>query len=212
MKEYQVNKIEETIEIRGQEKSAIWDKAEVVSDFCFPWNNESVPRTQFRALYNSVDFYFRFDVEDDQVLTFVDRDHKMEVVDSDRVEIFFRRDKQLNPYYCLEMDARGRVLDYIAKSYRDFDFEWCWPSQLSVKASETRTGYTVEGAIGLKSLQELSVLKENQIQAGLYRGFCTHLPEENKEAEFKWISWVIPETNKPDFHVPSSFGVLRLEE
>ena len=211
MKQYQVNKIEETIKIMGQERSETWDKAQVVSDFYFPWNNEKAPLTEFRALYNSEYFFFRYDVEDKQVLTFVDQDHKMEVVDSDRVEIFFRKDSDLNPYYCLEMDARGRVLDYTAKFYREFDFEWQWPDGLDVKASETKSGYVVEGAINLDSLRELGILVNNKMEAGLYRGLCTNLPVNNIEANFKWISWVKPDSEQPDFHIPSSFGVFCLE-
>lgn len=211
MKKYQVKRIEELIEIKGLEKSSLWDKAEVLSDFSFPWNNEEVPKTHFRALHNTVEFFFRFDVENDNVLSFVDKNHKMEVVDSDRVEIFFRKNEALNPYYCLEMDARGRVLDYIAKFYREFDYEWHWPKQLRVIASESKEGYVVEGSIGLDSLRELGILKGNKMEAGLYRGFCTNLPSDKEVASFKWISWMNPVSEKPDFHIPTSFGELNLE-
>jgi len=104
----------------------IWDKANITDDFSFPWEDETPPKTSFIALYDNDYFYFRFDVEDDHVLPHVKDDHKMEVVDSYRVEIFFRQDEQLNPYYCLDMDARGRVLDYATRYYRDFDYEWQW--------------------------------------------------------------------------------------
>ncbi|MCT4603774.1 MAG: carbohydrate-binding family 9-like protein [Marinifilum sp.] len=209
--EYQVKKIQDTIDVKGQVKSELWDKAEVLTDFNFPWDNEVSPRTEFRALYNAEYFFFRYDVEDNEVLTFIDRDHKIEVVDSDRVEIFFRKDDQLKPYYCLEMDARGRVLDYIANYYREFDFEWQWPDKLNVKASENKDGYVVEGAISLQSLEDLGVLKGKRIEAGLYRGLCTNLPSENTEADFKWISWIKPDSKQPDFHISSSFGMLHLE-
>ncbi|NOU59735.1 carbohydrate-binding family 9-like protein [Marinifilum caeruleilacunae] len=212
MKQYQVNKITETLAIKGEARSLFWDKAEVLSDFSLAWNSEHAQATEFRALYNDQHFFFRFDVEDDHVLTFIEQDHKLEVVDSDRVEIFFRKNDQLKPYYCLEMDARGRVLDYEANYYRDFDYEWNWPGDLDVKASENSKGYVVEGAISLQSLRNLGILKENKIEAGLYRGFCTHLPDKNRGAGFKWISWVKPDSAKPDFHIPSSFGVLNLEK
>lgn len=192
-------------------KHPIWDKANILSDFSFPWEDKVSPKTVFRALYDENYFYFRFDVEDDNVLTHVNEDHKMEVVDSDRVEIFFRRNEKLNPYYCLEMDARGRVLDYVTQYYRDFDYEWQWPGteNLDVKASESNGGYVVEGAISLSSLEELGLLKNNQLEAGLYRGYCMKLPRP--KAELRWISWVKPEVNKPDFHIPSSFGLLKFE-
>ena len=190
----------------------IWEQANITSDFSFPWEEKTPPKTSFRALYDDVYFYFRFDVEDDNVLTHVKDDHKMEVVDSDRVEIFFRQDEKLNPYYCLEMDARGRVLDYVTRYYRDFDYEWQWPGSdnLNIKASQSKEGYIVEGAISLSSLKDLGLLKANVLEAGLYRGYCMRLP--NPEAELRWISWINPAVKEPDFHIPSSFGKLELEQ
>lgn len=213
MKIYSVKRIASNLlTLDGNSMNPIWEQANVSSDFTFPWEEKTPPKTSFRALYDNDFFYFRFDVEDDNVLTHVKEDCKMEVVDSDRVEIFFRQDEKLNPYYCLEMDARGRMLDYVTRYYRDFDYEWQWPGSdnLSVKASENKEGYIVEGAISLSSLKDLGLLKDNVLEAGLYRGYCMNLP--NPEAELRWISWVNPEVEEPDFHIPSSFGKLKLEQ
>ncbi len=213
MNTYSVKRIASNLQtLDSKAMNPIWEQANVNSDFSFPWEEKTPPKTSFRALYDNEFFYFRFDVEDDNVLTHVKDDHKMEVVDSDRVEIFFRQDEKLNPYYCLEMDARGRVLDYVTRYYRDFDYEWQWPASdnLSVKASENKEGYIVEGAISLSSLKELGLLKDNVLEAGLYRGYCMKLP--NPEAELRWISWVNPAVEEPDFHIPSSFGKLELEQ
>jgi hypothetical protein len=214
MKIYNVKRIASNqLTVEGTIMNPIWEQANINSDFSFPWEDEEAPKTTFRAFCDNENFYFRFDVQDDNVLTHVREDHKMEVVDSDRVEIFFRQDDKLNPYYCLEMDARGRVLDYTTRYYRDFDYEWQWPQidNLSIKASGKKDGYVVEGFISLYSLKELGVLKNNQLEVGLYRGYCMSLPEENKAANLRWISWVKPDSDKPDFHIPSSFGKLVLE-
>ncbi len=195
----------------GKLKDSIWEKANELKDFSFPWEDELAPDTSFRALYDDANFYFRFDVEDSNILTHVVVDHKMEVVNSDRVEIFFRRDEALNPYYCLEMDARGRVLDYRVNYYRKFDYEWQWPGNdnLKVIASENEYGYSVEGIISLSSLRELGLLKNSILEVGLYRAYRMQFPIN--QAKFKWISWVKPKADKPDFHIPSSFGILKLE-
>jgi hypothetical protein len=214
MNEYIVKRITQgSLEITGKEMNSIWEMANVNSDFSYPWENEKAPVTNFRALHDDEYFYFRYDVEDENVLTFVDEDHKMEVVHSDRVEIFFRQNEKLNPYYCLEMDARGRVLDYVTKFYRDFDYEWSWPESkdLNVKASVNAHGYVVEGAIKLSSLEELGLIKNRVLEAGLYRGYCMNLPIGEAEADLRWISWVKPDSEDPDFHIPSSFGKLKLE-
>jgi hypothetical protein len=49
------------------------------------------------------------------------KNDKLEVVNSERVEIFFRKDEALTPYYGLELDANGRVLDYEAEYHRKFN-------------------------------------------------------------------------------------------
>jgi len=213
MKEYIVKRIKtDILEISGDKMHPVWDMAVVNTDFIYPWEEAKAPLTSFRALHDDKKFYFRFDVEDKNVLTFVDQNHKMEVVDSDRVEIFFRKDEKLIPYYCLEMDAHARVLDYKANYYRDFDFNWEWPAEnMEVKASKNGKGYVVEGFINLSSLENLGLLKDNLLEAGLYRGYCMNLPADQKEAELRWISWVNPDVPEPDFHIPSSFGKLILE-
>lgn len=213
MNQYVVKRIKKGfLTITGGKMHPVWEMANVNSEFTYPWEDEKAPRMNFRALHDEEFFYFRFDVESGNVLAFVDTDHKMEVVDSDRVEIFFKQDEQLNPYYCLEMDSRGRVLDYEARYYRDFDYEWSWPAgNLEVKASKNNRAYVVEGSVKLSSLTELGLLKRNVLEAGLYRGHCISLPAEDRAADLRWISWVKPDSENPDFHIPSSFGKMILE-
>jgi hypothetical protein len=164
----------------------------------------------FRALWDDARFYFRFDVETTGVLIYFHDNNKMEVLDSDRVEIFFKSDDRLNPYYCLEMDPLGRVLDYRASFYRKFEYEWQWPGnkQLHIQSEYTKHGYKVEGSLTMASLKELDLLKNNELQAGLFRGECRKM--RDPQSSFDWISWIKPESVRPDFHIPSSFGVIKL--
>lgn len=188
-----------------------WSSANLLRDFTYPWISETVPKMSFRALWDDLRFYFRFDVEDKNVFTVSETNHKMEVLNSDRVEIFFRINSRLNPYYCLEIDPLGRILDYKAFYYRRFDYKWQWPGkkQIMVHVSQTDPGYCVEGWLTLYSLRKLLLLQNNTLQAGLFRGQCLGLNEE--KGRFRWISWVPPSSEKPDFHIPSSFGMIRLE-
>jgi hypothetical protein len=133
----------------------------------------------------------------------------MEVVHSERIELFFRANEKMQPYYCLEIDPHGRILDYKAKLYREFDKSWQWPDSLSIKALIEDENYTVQGVISLLVLKQLGLINNGQIEIGLYRGHCTKLNGNN--ASIKWISWVDPKTKRPDFHVPSSFGILKLQ-
>lgn len=187
-----------------------WANALELKDFTYPWSAGKPPGVTFRALWDEKRFYFRFDAEATDVLTYVNTNNKMEVVHSDRVEIFFRSDEKLDPYYCLEMDPLGRVLDYRTRYYRQFEYDWQWPGSglLEVKAVMTGSGYSVEGSIALQSLKELNLLQNNELQAGLFRGECLELPDPG--SAFAWISWVQPESQLPDFHIPSAFGRIKL--
>jgi hypothetical protein len=93
-----------------------------------------------------------------------------------------------------------------------FDDTWTWPSgHLIIKANRFEKGYSVEVAISKESLKQLGLLKGNKLEAGLFRGECTELID-GSESKIKWISWVKPDSKTPDFHIPSAFGVLILEE
>ena len=114
----------------------------------------------------------------------------------------------MSPYYCLEIDPYGRVLDYKAILYRKFDRNWQWPESLSIESKINDKNYTVEGKISLSILNQLDLINNNNIQIGLFRGHCTNLV--GNAATLKWISWVDSKTPEPDFHVPSAFGILKL--
>lgn len=165
----------------------------------------------FKALHGERWIYFLFDVNDPRIHVEVDTNNKLEVIDSSRVEIFFRKDERLSPYYCLELDATGRVLDYCGHYHRRFDFDWTWPSDsMVVKARNYTGGYTVEAAVSKDSLKALGLLsaKSPHLQAGLFRAECTHTVAPRDH--MRWISWVRPDSASPDFHIPSAFGVLDL--
>ncbi|MEX1238177.1 MAG: carbohydrate-binding family 9-like protein [Cyclobacteriaceae bacterium] len=210
IKNYSVRKINGDLKLSGKGSDALWKKAGVLSDFRYPWESELPPPTKFKALHNDAWLYCLFEVHDDNVHIFRDKNDKSEVAASSRSEIFFRIDNKLTPYYCMEIDPSGRVMDYRATHYRQFDLGWSWPAgHLIVKTERRQDGYTVELAISMASLRQLGVLKGKTLEAGLFRGDC--FPKENGGADFKWISWVKPDSKTPDFHIPSSFGVLNLE-
>lgn len=185
-----------------------WNDVVKLSDFSYHWQKEEAPATTFSSYYNQSFIHFRFVAWGSKPLVFVEDNNKMEVVYSERVEIFFRSDEKMQPYYCLEIDPYGRVLDYKGNLYRNFDFNWQWPESLLIQTKIDHKSYTVQVRISLSVLEQLDLLIKNQIQIGLFRGHCTSL-KENK-ASLKWISWVDSKTQEPDFHVPSSFGLLKL--
>ena len=206
-KTYAVNRVAQSINISGKGDDPLWNKANVLDDFSYPWREEEAPSTEFRAMYDEESLYFLYKVVDDEIHLEQSHDSdKMNAVYSDRVEIFFKRNDVMDPYYSLEMDADSRLYDSVGKFYREIDGSWTYPKDdIMIKSSMTEEGYTVEGKISMKSLKEFKLIKEGVIHAGLFRG---NYVDGGKDT--RWISWIIPDSDKPDFHIPSSFGRLIL--
>ena len=185
--------------------SELWE-----SDLVFPWRVEPAPATSFIVQTDGTALYFAFRVTDDDVVL-VDGPPGDEslVARGDRVEVFLARDAELDEYYSIEIDPRGRVLDYRARFYRRFDDGWDCPG-MTVAARQRPGGYDVEGRIPFRTLNGmgLSLGSSPGLLAGVFRGEFSH--RGDGEIAESWISWVRPLVPEPDFHVPSAFGCLRL--
>ena len=196
----------------GSGRHPAWQQADSLTAFRLYWNEEEPPPTAFKALWTEGYLYFLFEVVDPQRHARIVDNHKLEVVASDRIELFFRIDDAMTPYYCLEIDYLGRILDYKADFYRKMDFEWSWPAGgIEVATAVADSGYSVEGRITLASLRSLGLLQGNQLRTGLFRADYTRAKSGDK-TNVRWISWINPGTEKPDFHVPAAFGRLVLVE
>lgn len=209
-KTYAVKKITKQLTVTGKGDDPLWNDALQLDDFVYPWEADTPPLTSFKALHNDDWLYCLFDVHDDNINVYVHTNEKRESVRSDRVEIFLKKDDKMSPYYCLEIDALARVFDCTGEFYRMLDAKWSWPAgHLVTKSFRKSNGYSVEIAISKQSLNDLGLINDSKIQAGLYRADCVSL--NNDQADFRWISWVRPDSSNPDFHIPSSFGTLQLE-
>jgi hypothetical protein len=206
LKEYQVifiNKKQKN-EI-GILDSSFWEKANCLTDFSSPWNSDPVLKIEFRALWDQENFYFNFRVFDRNV--YIDqKDNSVDsICNSDRVELFFRSNDQLDPYYCLEIDPSTRLLDFIARPNKVFDYDWKWPeNHIKLESSEDEVSFTVAGSISIASLEKFDLIHNNTIETGVYRAKFSK--DENGNYEPTWISWVNPNTVEPNFHIASSFG------
>ena len=187
-----------------------WDEVPQINDFSFPWNEKQAPYTSFQAFHNGLYLHFRFVADCNPTFVYEQVNHKLEVIKSERVEIFLRQNNQMSPYYCLEMDPKGRILDYYATHYRQFDYTWKWPENIHLQTNVEPKRYCLYGKISLAVMDRLGLLNNNRIEAGLFRAYCTKL--EGDRADLEWISWVNPESEKPDFHIPSAFGTIQLSE
>lgn len=182
-----------------------WEKANCLTDFCSPWKTDSFSKIEFKALHDSENFYFNFRVFDTDIYIDQKDNSFASIGNSDRVELFFRTNESLNPYYCLEIDTSGRIMDFKALPGKDFDFSWKWlKNDIEVKTSKDETSFIVEGRISIQSLKDLNLIENNTIEAGVFRAKFSLV--ENLQYEPTWISWVNPNTETPNFHIASSFG------
>lgn len=210
MNAYEVNQIEENkLEISGRGDHPLWKKAIVLTDFKSPWDTEKPSEIEFRALWDGANLFFCFTVFDTMIHIEQKDESIQSIGNSDRVELFFRPNNSLNPYYCLEIDTAARIMDFIAYPNKNFDFDWNWPQgNLIVKSAINENSFTVEGAITISSLRMLNLIKENKIETGIFR--AKYNEKEKSIFEPVWISWVDPITETPNFHIESSFGILTL--
>ncbi|MBN1420648.1 MAG: carbohydrate-binding family 9-like protein [Planctomycetes bacterium] len=201
----------ERIRIDGDLDEPAWRRAVIETGFAFPWEAEAAPATTFRALHDGETLYFSFVVEDGDIIASEAFDGESTVDGEDRIEVFFARDARLRSYGCIEIDPRGRVHDYAARYYRAFDGAWK-AADLRAAAGPVAGGYAVEAAIPFATLEALGLPVRNDpiLRAGLYRAEFAR-GADGKIVE-RWLSWVDPKTRMPDFHVPESFGWLRLVE
>ncbi|MCB1229027.1 MAG: carbohydrate-binding family 9-like protein [Verrucomicrobiae bacterium] len=186
-----------------------WSVAETLTDFTFPWEDREPSPTEFRALWTEKALHFRFDCVDDDLVLAEGKDDAEKVIGSDRVELFLAPDLDLKPYHGLEMDPRGAVLDYAARYHREFDWDWQCDG-LSLQTGIDGDRYHVIGSIPLSTLLSLGVLRPDSREffAGVYRAEFSHRPDG--EIHQGWMAWIDPKTEKPDFHVPASFGVFEM--
>jgi hypothetical protein len=99
------------------------------------------------------------------------------------------------------------VLAYEARFYREMNWDWHCEG-LQITAHIENNHYTVSGSIPLDTLRQLKVLRSREMHAGIYRAEFHH--KSDGSVHSGWMPWVNPNTERPDFHVPASFGVLEL--
>ncbi len=219
------------IRVDGRLDDAAWARAAVETRFTFPWKERPAPPTEFRAVCDDEHFYFAFRAEDADLFSLDEHADELDAVFEDRAEMYFAPDDRMRDYYAVEVDSRGRTLDYRGAYYRKLDFAWNCPG-LEAEGVRGPEGYTVEGRIPLASFEAMGFPRLRpgvEIRGGLYRAEFGHdrsgrkvdqretIHNQGRRLEGSppieaWMSWVDPKTTEPDFHVPTSLGWLEVVE
>jgi hypothetical protein len=205
--EYIVNKTKDIITIDGDLSEQAWRNANVISKFVYPWNPDRAQPIVFRALHDDHFLYLSYQMEDDVIIAPDHISGEQDLIEQDRVEIYVAPDKMVGEYYCIEMDVKGRKLDYKGKFHRQFDFSWEF-DDVEHKGAYTNDGYLVEAAISLKALEKLDIIQDDVFYAGVYRADF-HYGLDSTVVHV-YATWLDPEVEEPDFHVPSSLGIFHL--
>ena len=210
-----------SITLDGSINDAGWAHAKVLDQaFHYPWQAIQPPLTEFRAVWDGESIYFSFYAEDQNIVLTPNFETELSIAEEDRVEIFFasspidqpvpspKTENYLPLYYGVEVDALGRVLDFSAQYYRKFNFDWDMPG-LAVSAVKKERSYQMEISIPMLTLESLGLIDNGQLRVGVFRGEFTKTSEG---VTSKWISWINPKTEQPDFHVNEAFGHFLLSE
>lgn len=208
-KVYEVVRVETpNVQLDGEINEPVWKQANLETDFVFPWRDRPAPPTAFRAVSDGKTLYFAFEVEDADVVVDDKTPGEEALIGEDRVEFYFAPDLDLKKYYSVEMDFQGRKLDYTARFHRKFDFDWEFP-KIRTGGKRTSKGYTIEGTIPLSVLESLGLpsLESGKLRVGVFRAEFSHGPEDAPIEN--WVSWVDPQTEEEDFHVPGTFGIFK---
>jgi len=178
-----------------------WKQKPFLKYLTAPWKNNRKDKTKFDYKINNGYFYFYFKVID-STLTITPYVNEKSVIKSDRVELFFSCDNTLSNYYCIEIDPKGFILDYHAQTYRKFRNDWNCES-IEIASLINKQGYAIEGRISIKELQNSGIV--DTCYLGVFRADLLNYKTAN------WYSWMIPNSDKPDFHIPSALKKISIE-
>jgi len=209
---YTVHKVSNAWTLDSVQQDSLWLAAEPLQDFVFPWQDRTPPSTEFRAVYNNAHFFFQFVVEDPDLVLGDDLDQNLAVIGSDRVELFFAANDSLNPYYQLEMDPRTWVFDAKSTLYRKVDENWNWPG-MKTFATIAAPGYVLQGKIPMATFDDLGLWQNQEktrLLCGVFRAEFEALAPDS--VKHNWISWILPQSPTPDFHISSAFGQFQFEK
>lgn len=204
---YYVRKTNKKIKINGKDSDRAWKGSNELKSFSSPWSDVVIQRTQFKALYDEENLYFLFTVEDDDIIAAQERSGKEQnPLYSDRVELFFSANENMDPYFTLEIDSEGRLFDAAGFKPGKVDVKWDWDKDdIDIASDVSKHAYSVEGRISLSSLKRLELLNTDFIYCGVMRA------EYKNDVEVQWITWIDPGTKSPNFHHPKIFGRLVLQ-
>lgn len=181
----------------------VWERVPVQKSFCAPWSDNLQDETEFQCYLSPHYFYFRFQVPDQTLTLHEPFEKKLDVCDEDRAEIFLSATPGMETYYSMEIDPKGRALDYVTNYYRQFDYGWCF-SSLQIETQVSSTGYIVAGRLSTAEMLQLGIPLD-----GFYMGVFR--ADFDGPRDVVWYSLLRVEREQADFHVPEMLYRVEVE-
>jgi hypothetical protein len=173
-----------------------------------PWSTAPPQATRVWLWNDDDSLYFHFECRDTNVVVRQVEGELQSIGTSDRAELFFAADTLLTTYYGMEIDPSGRILSFKARSYRQCDYLWSWPNTaLKVQTIIQPLGYKVQGSLALSYLDSLGLIQNGHLLVGIFRADYQSLSDP---WQVDWLTWRIPASKTPDFHIPTAFGTIQL--
>ncbi|MCX7428558.1 MAG: carbohydrate-binding family 9-like protein [Planctomycetia bacterium] len=202
-----VPKFDGEIRIDGKLDEDCYRRTEPLADFHVAGrSNEQPPRTRAWVFWRERGLVVAFECDDARLVAEAPAADEMLAAAQDRVEIFLWDGRPESAYPCVEMAARGAVLDYSARFYRRFDNAWSLKG-LKCAARVAGDRYWVEAELPADAIRPLGITlaEGKRCRGGLFRG---DYRTGEKDEEPVWITWVNAPVEKPDFHIAASFGTF----
>lgn len=171
---------------------------------CFhaPWDRLS-NSNRFCCHSTADRFFFSFEVTDSTLTLTEPFRNESDVEPEDRIELFFSPTAEMQEYYCAEIDAKGRVLDYKANYYRKLDYSWNF-SSLEIHSHLTPWGYRVGGSILRSELEKLGLNLTEGFWMGVFQD------DFRPDGSVHWYSLIPTKDSVPDFHKPDVLFKCRM--
>jgi hypothetical protein len=211
---YEVLRTEESIAIDGEVLEREWRAASAPMELVFPWESQTGAKqaTRVRLLWDDQYLYAAYECDDTEVAArFTDRDSW--VYRDDTVELFLNvKPAQTAMYYCLEVNARGTLMDYVcvdAQYYlRRFNLDGV---QIAVKIDGTLNtpgdidrGWSLELAVPWFNFQDM--VKEAPQPGTVYSANLNRW--DGVEPNRRLSVWADSRLSWPHPHAPVHFGEL----
>ncbi|MFH1737640.1 MAG: carbohydrate-binding family 9-like protein [bacterium] len=210
--EYTIQRSAEPIAVNGRMDESSWLAAKAVREFLFPWweKGDKEP-TEARLLWDDQNLYVCF-VAHDRHISAVLTKRDDPVSNDDCVEVFVAPDPE-NPkkYFNFEINALGTLLDRSPHVKRSADWN----------AEAIQIAITCDGTLNDESDLDRLWTTEIAIPLAVFKGVARNVPPADGDiwrlnlyriggqVNPQYSLWSNTQTEKPSYHVPERFGIVR---